>query len=211
MIGNWHVIPVTLKVDGVSYRLRNNGDYRVILDVLEKLKDVSIINNNADKFKRESQLKDKMLEILELAFVDFDLSICTDVNGLVEELFTFIRCYAEGSKNENQDKLFDWNKDFNMIVSPINATLGKDVRLEEYMHWFTFMSLFDNIGDCNFSTVVNLRRKKFRGEKLEKSEKKYILENPHLFKRDDDATEGEIKAIIKEFNEYQATKKNGNN
>ena len=46
------------------------------------------------------------------------------------------------------------------------------------LHWWTFMSAYMEIGgDCLFSQIVSIRDKQARGEKLDKSERKWLRRN----------------------------------
>ena len=68
-----------------------------------------------------------------------------------------------------------------MIVSAINNVAGKEVRAEEYIHWWTFVSYYMAIGESTLSTVVSIRHKMMTSEKLEKWETKYKRENSQYF------------------------------
>ena len=69
------------------------------------------------------------------------------------------------------------NKDFPMLVAPINKVIGYDVRSVPYVHWWTFVAAYMEIGECSFSSVVDIRRKRRDGEKLDKAEQRYYEEN----------------------------------
>ena len=63
-----------------------------------------------------------------------------------------------------------------MIFSAINKVAGKEIRSQEYMHWWTFMGLFNEIGEGMFASVINIRNKKARHKKLEKYEQEMYRE-----------------------------------
>ena len=44
---------------------------------------------------------------------------------------------------------------------------GQDVRTLPYLHWWSFLALFDAIGEGSFATVVAIRDKLRRGRRLE--------------------------------------------
>lgn len=48
------------------------------------------------------------------------------------------------------------------------------------MHWWTFLGLFNEIGEGLFSQVVNIRIKKAKGKKLEKHELEFYREHKDL-------------------------------
>ena len=94
-------------------------------------------------------------------------------------MFDFI---AGGTLEDDKDEptkkpLYDWDKDFSIIVAPINKIIGSDVRGLKYLHWWTFLSAFMEIGECTFSTFVAIRDKLNRGVKLDKSEERIYKEN----------------------------------
>ena len=74
----------------------------------------------------------------------------------------------------------DWEQDAPIIVPAVNKVFGQDVRGVEYMHWWTFLGLYMEIGESIFSQVVSIRQKKQKGKKLEKWEEEYYRENKHL-------------------------------
>ena len=64
-------------------------------------------------------------------------------------------------------RLMDWQQDAPLIAAGIRQAAGQDVRALPYLHWWSFLSAFDAIGDGTFATVVGLRDKLRRGKKLE--------------------------------------------
>ena len=79
----------------------------------------------------------------------------------------------------------DWQQDFQLIVAPINRVIGKEIRSIDYLHWWTLIAAYQEIGDCTFAQVVAIRSKKAKGKKLEKSEQEFYKQNRNLvdFKR----------------------------
>ena len=79
----------------------------------------------------------------------------------------------------------DWQQDFALIASPVNHVLGFEIRSVEYLHWWTFIGAYQEIGDCTFAQVVNIRTKKSKNQKLDKTEQEFYKRNKHLvdFKR----------------------------
>jgi hypothetical protein len=76
----------------------------------------------------------------------------------------------------------DWNKDFKQIAPPISRILGYEVRTpEKYTHWYSFLGAYMEIGECTFATIVSIRSKRAKNQKLEKWEEEYVRENPELF------------------------------
>ena len=57
-----------------------------------------------------------------------------------------------------------------------------EVRACEYLHFWTFMGYFNEIGKGTFATVVSIRDKQRRHKKLEKEEREFIRDNPDIVK-----------------------------
>lgn len=98
-------------------------------------------------------------------------------------------------------KLLDWEQDAQIIVADINKVAGKEIRAENFIHWWTFLSYFYGIGEGQLSTVVSIRAKKAKGKKLEKWEQEYYRENRKKIDfRTPDTKENE--AIREYFNKW---------
>lgn len=82
-------------------------------------------------------------------------------------------------------KLVDWEQDFTYIVAPINRVTGQEVRAVEYMHWWTFLLAYYEIGDCTFAQIVRIRDLRARGKPLDKTDQDWYNRNRRLvdFKR----------------------------
>ena len=44
----------------------------------------------------------------------------------------------------------DGEQDFPFIVGPVNRVLGKEIQSLKYLHWWSFLSAYTEIGDCTF-------------------------------------------------------------
>lgn len=55
-----------------------------------------------------------------------------------------------------------------------------EVRDVEYMHWWTFIGYFSEIGDCLFAQIVNVRQKLATGKTLNKDEREFYRKNRKL-------------------------------
>ena len=74
----------------------------------------------------------------------------------------------------------DWEQDFQYIVAPINRVVGCEVRAVDYLHWWTFISAYYEIGDCLFAQIVRIRQLKSKGKKLDKADQEFYRENRRL-------------------------------
>lgn len=180
-----HYLPKSVEINGVECTFKS--DYRDILYLFEILSDPDLLPQEAVMLACEN-------------FYDTDYYL-TDLSTAITEMYSFISC-GDGdttSSSSSGEQLYDWDKDFNIIIAPINRVLGYDVRGVEYLHWWTFMSAFMEIGECTFSTYVNIRRKLQRGIKLEKHEEKIYKEHSQeiiLPKKYDRTTQALIDEIL---------------
>lgn len=151
-------LPTTVEIDGKEYAIRS--DYRVILEIIVMLND-------------ESLPKEERLEALLLMFYE---EIPENVQEAVAECYKFIDMGQTGGKKS--PRLVDWEKDFAYIIAPVNRVLGYECRAAAFLHWWTFMSAYMEIGgDCAFSQIVNIRSKLAKGKKLEKYEREWLRQN----------------------------------
>lgn len=183
---NKHYLPKSVEINGVECKFKS--DYRDVLYLFEILQDPDLLKNEAimcaceNFYETDDYLRDYYTAVVEMFRF---ISGCEDSDGSQEE-----------HKNE---RLYDWDKDFNIIIAPINKILGFDVRGVEYLHWWTFMSAFMEIGECTFSTYVTIRKKLSRGTKLEKYEDKIYKEHfseINLPKKYDRTTQALIDEIL---------------
>lgn len=167
-------LPTSVTVDDTEYKIRKAGDFRVVLDCFSALNDIEMGENY------------RILASLIIFYEDFDEETVVDIEEdtliqLVKEMYLFFNCGQQDDSKTPNHKLIDWDKDSQIIMSAVNKVAGKEIRLEEYVHWWTFVGYYMAIGESVLSTVVSIRNKILRGEKLEKWEQKYRMENPNLF------------------------------
>lgn len=159
MIGR---LPTTLIIDEKEYKIRS--DYRIALTIFEALEDV------------ELNEKDKMRVMLELLYEEFPINI--------EEALKKASWFLDGGKQYEEfnktKKVMDWQQDESIIFSAVNKVAGFETREKEYIHWWTFLGYFSEIGEGLFSTIINIRQKKNKGKKLEKYEQDFYRNNKQL-------------------------------
>lgn len=104
-----------------------------------------------------------------------------DMEEALKAAYWFLDGGNSYSSNKKSPMLIDWEKDFPIIVAPVNRVIGHDIRADKNLHWWTFLAAYMEIGgDCLFSQVVNIRDKKARNEKLEPYERKWAKRNAEL-------------------------------
>ena len=61
----------------------------------------------------------------------------------------------------------------------------------QYLHWWTFLGAYMEIGESLFSQILNVRIKKAKGKKLDDWERDFYKENKNLIDLDVKYTEEE--------------------
>lgn len=91
----------------------------------------------------------------------------------------FLASFISGNEDDSKPspKLLDWDQDASAIIADVNKVAGIEIRAVKYLHWWTFLSYFQAIGEGQLSTIVSLRDKLRRGKPLEKWEKEYYRKN----------------------------------
>ena len=67
--------------------------------------------------------------------------------------------------------------DAGVIVAEVNKVAQQEIRALPYVHWWTFLSWFHGIGEGQLTTLVSIREKLRKGQKLEPHEKAYYQSN----------------------------------
>jgi hypothetical protein len=98
-------------------------------------------------------------------------------------MYNFFEC-GENPMHSTPFKVIDWEKDSQIISSAVNKVANMEVRSVDYLHWWTFLGYFSEVGESVLATVVSIRNKIKRGKKLEKYEKEFMHNNPHYFNWD---------------------------
>lgn len=194
MIG---ALPEVLTVGGVEYPIRT--DYRNTLQVFEAFQDPELTQ------------EEKWIVAIYLLFEDF--SCGGDVleaaqNGFgLEEAMKQISWFISAGQPEKEvldQPVYNWEQDEQIIFSAVNKVAGTETRALSYLHWWTFLGWFNEIGEGNFSYIVNIRSKLNRKKKLDKHEKEFLAWNKQLVKLEKPKTkkeqdeEAEREALLKE-------------
>ena len=189
-----YALPTYVEVNGKQYNIRQRGDYRIILDCFDTLTDVELSED------------ERVLASLLIFYNEFDEieDLPTDEEtflGLINQMYWFMNVGNEDEAPGAQMDfaVIDWKADEVMVVSAINKVAGQEVRLVDYMHWWTIMGYFMAVGESMLSTVVSIRSKIAKHEKLEKWEEKFRKDNPKYFVwRNIDLHVAQQKALLDE-------------
>jgi hypothetical protein len=157
-------LPLAVKIDGKEFSIREQCDYRIVLRCINALNDLDL--------DEEQRVQCALIIFYE----DYDQ--IQDIQTAINEMFRIISYDDTGDGDRQKPVLMDWEKDFRQIAPPVSRILGYDVRSPgKYTHWWTFVGGYMEIGECTFSTIVSIRSKKQKGQKLEKWEEAFYREN----------------------------------
>ena len=163
-----YTLPYSVEIEGKTLPIRNDCDFRVVLDVIEALNDNDLTEEEKYRCALFIFYGDEIWNVLNL-------------EEAIEKMFIVINCGEKSDEPSKKPKLMDWHHDFSLLAPPISKVLGYDVRTpHKFTHWWTFVGGYMEIGDCSFSNVVSIRSKKAKGRKLDKSEEEFYRENRNL-------------------------------
>lgn len=189
MIG---ILPTKLTVNGAEYKIRS--DYRNVLRVFEALGDEELSD------------EEKLYVTLDRLYEGFEDMPKGDYQEAYLQAVNFMECHDRKEDRKNP-QLIDWEKDEHLIFPAINAVAGCEVRLVEYMHWWTFLGYFENIdNESLWSFVLSIRQKRAKGKKLEKYEREFFNNNremcslnfKHKARKAEDALEDMFNELLEE-------------
>ena len=170
MVNHWE-LPTSISVNNTEYAIRT--DYRAVMDLLTAFSDKEMLGESEE----ETNIIRALL-ILNILFVDEVKP--EDQNEAIKKAIEFIDMGIESSRDVKKPTLMDWEQDAPLIIPAINKVLGREIRADKYMHWWTFLSAYMEIGECSFTHIINIRDKKAKGKKLEKWELEYIQEHKDI-------------------------------
>lgn len=184
--------PTSLEVGGREYEIRT--DFRAVLDLLTALNDRELMDNDPSvNALIQSQL---ILQIMYPAYKEIPEGCAEEAIRKASEFIDMGMSSGESSK----PKLMDWDKDAPVIVPAINKVLGKEIRAEGYIHWWTFLGAYLEITESLFSSIVSIRAKKTKGTKLEKWELEFYKSNKDLIDLDNQEKRSEEeKEMLREY------------
>ena len=156
-------LPQALEVGGRTYDIRT--DFRSILRIIAAFAD------------DELTVQEKIYVVLRQIYKDFDSIPFDSYAEAYEKAMWFVNCGDEPNERESP-KIIDWKKDEQLIFPAINKVAGQEVRLSQYMHWWTFLGFFRSIDrEDTYGYILMLRQKRAQGKKFEKWESEYWSKN----------------------------------
>lgn len=157
-------LPKSVIIGGIEYVIFS--DFRDVLDIFEVLQDVNM----------PEQMR--VRTALAVFYDGFSTMPQKDWQEAITWMFRFLNGGEEDvDSGKIPPKRIDWQQDQPLIVADINRVSGCEVRALSYLHWWTFLSWFQSIGEGQLSAVVGIREKKRKGQKLEKWEQEFYSEH----------------------------------
>lgn len=184
--------PKSLNIGGVDYEIRT--DYRAVLDLLTALNDPELTDEDQSiTAYMQSQV------ILQIMFPNCDEIPAEHIQEALDKVAEFIDMGI--SDDSKKPKTMDWEQDATIIIPAVNKVLNTEIRAVQYMHWWTFLGAYMEIGESLFSNVLHIRQKMAKNKKLEKWEQEFYKENKSLidFKNTDQRSEEEKEALREYF------------
>lgn len=170
-------LPAAYSIGGVVYPI--HADYRDILNIIKHLEEPGIPEwlrwRTAVALFYEGQIPDEY------------------AREAMEKLAEFLT--YEKTRDKPGPKLLDWEQDSAAIVAGVNKVSGKEIRSLPFLHWWTFLSYFNEIGEGQLQTIVSIRDKIKKGKKLEKWEQEYYAANRSKIDLQQKYTEEEKKQL----------------
>lgn len=160
MIGD---LPTALKIDDEQYEI--NSDFRIALLIFKAYNDGELSNY------------DKMLVCLKCLYKD---KIPENTEEALKQAAWFLDGGDMPKSKQAPVKLMDWEYDQSIIFPAVNKVAGYETRTVEYLHWWSFLGLFNEIGEGLYSQVMNIRSKRAKHKKLEKWEREFYNEHKAL-------------------------------
>ena len=156
-------LPTSLEVGGVGYSIRT--DFRDVLYL------IGIFTDPEYEADEKAAI---CLQVLYENWEDIPPELCSEA---LERAVDFIDMGAQKDGGRQQPHLMDWEQDAHLIIPAVNRVLGQEVRAVEYLHWWTFLGAYMEIGESVFSQVLSIRQKLSEGKKLEKHERAFYRKN----------------------------------
>lgn len=161
-----YTLPTSVDVNGHEYAVRS--DFRAILDILEAVNDAELNDH------------ERVAVLLKIFYPGFEDMPSDDYEKAIGKCMWFISGGQDEPPVARSKKLMDWAQDFPLIAAPINCVMGMEIRAAGYLHWWTFLGAYQEIGDCLFAQIIGIRQKLAKGKTLDKGEKDFYRSNRNL-------------------------------
>ena len=166
-----YTMPFSVENGDKVIKIRNDCDFRVVLDCIEVSKDMELQSE-----ERTAVTLNIFYENIE-DITNFDEAV-NDMIAIIENSDNSKKQHHSEDK-KNEPEIVDFNIDFDLYISGVNKILGYDCRNpNKFTHWWTFLSAYKEIGDGYFAQVVGIRKKRYIDHKpLDKTELEFYNNN----------------------------------
>lgn len=176
-------LPRSLEIGDKTYKI--DSDFRTAITILQTFEDPDLSDS------------DKRYIGLGLLFEDDLPEQAYPAATILMMWFLDGGDIAEGG-GSTLGRLFSWDQDLRFILSATDKVLGFSSRSADYLHWWDFLSAFNEIdGNSVFATIVHQRRQKKLGRQT-KEDREWWAENEHIAKLKE-AESKEDKEAIERF------------
>lgn len=185
MIGD---LPKSLEIGGKEYPI--DSDFRTMLNIFAAFADPELTE------------EEKCYVCVKNLYDDFSSIPDDDVQEAIEKAYWFAGGGDIQADDISPKKIIDWQQDERIIFPAINKVAGYETRSVEYMHWWSFLGLFGEIGEGLLSQVLHIRQKKAKGKKLEKWEQDFchdhkgMIEIKTRYTKEEIAEQKKLNALL---------------
>ena len=176
-------LPTAIEIDGQEYEI--NADFRNCLNIILAFEDP------------ELTAMEKKVVMLQLLYKEIPQNIAEAGRLGVK----FLDCGVEQKKElppEDTRRVFSFIKDAQYIYTAIKQTHGIDLEDVEYLHYWKFCYMFQDIKeDCFFSNILYYRNQRNKG-KLTKEEREYCAKIHDIL----ELPQNEDKEVVKAKSEF---------
>lgn len=155
-------LPEAVKIDGAAIRI--NTDFRVCLKILRAFEDERLTDS------------EKLTVLVTLLYPETPKNTALAISQGLK----FLNMGKEPDKVRGKlPQIFSFEKDAQYIFTAFQSSYNIDLSRIEYLHWWAFRSLFADLGESFFNTLIGLRSRRSKG-KLTKEEKEFVREHAEL-------------------------------
>ena len=155
-------LPEAVKIDGSAVKI--NTDFRVCLKILRAFEDERLTDS------------EKLTVLVTLLYPD----IPENTALAISQGLKFLNMGKEPDMTRGKfPQIYSFEKDAQYIYTAFQSSFNIDLSRTEYLHWWAFRSLFADLGESFFNTLIGLRSRRRKG-KLTKEEKEFVREHSEL-------------------------------
>ena len=176
------LLPTTLNVCGTEYEI--NADFRTVLHIFSAFRDDDLT------------LEEKALVCVQCLYRQPEHIPTEHLEEAIRQAYWFCDGGDMPKSKAEPVKTMDWQQDAHMLFPAVNKVAGFEIRDCPFLHWWTFLGLFCEIGDGLFATVLHIRQKRAHSKPLDKWEQEFYSRNAALIDIISEEQQAEIDETI---------------